>query len=79
MAFFCVISSLLYKHMQYGAKTSDYQANESLQYQAYNYIVRSHNGPQKKKNASKRCGEMEQFYVELKVLSLLSAHTLQKL
>lgn len=64
MAFFCVISSLLYKHMQYGAKTSDYQANESLQYQAYNYIVRSHNGPQKKKNASKRCGEMGQFYVE---------------
>lgn len=51
--------------MQYGAKTSDYQANESLQYQAYNYIVRSHNGSQKRKNASKRCGEMGQFYVEL--------------
>ena len=33
----------------------------------------------KRKNASKRCGEMEQFYVELKVLSLLSAHILLKL
>lgn len=59
MAFFVLSLPYYIRHMKYGAKTSDYQANESLQYQAYNCIVRSHNGPQKKKNASETMQEIE--------------------